>query len=133
MERTILRDYSFKEKWKVITDPSKYDENCCINPEGDWYNVSYTRHEEFAHDYIKEFFPKLYNKDGWKTRHLDILVDKLGWISIESSIFLGTIVRGSDTMTYAQYTALYGVFGNTLLFRGWTIQKMWEKSKHYDG
>ena len=110
----------------LVKNPDDRRNNCWISPQGDWYNVDMADHEPFAIAYMKDRYGESYE---WRKAG-EALMDK-DWLYVQSDVISGVIVRGSTHMTPDQYMVLYDYWGDTMLFRGWRIKTLWEKSKYY--
>jgi hypothetical protein len=119
--------YDFNWRKQLSHDLEDRRANCWISPNGEWYNVSPTEHEEFAVMVCKDIYGEEldYRKAG------EILKWRHEWIYVSSNYYEGTHVHGSKHMSPDQYMLLKEYWGDTLLFRMWTIQRMWEESKYH--
>jgi hypothetical protein len=92
-------------RWYETKKGREKDENCFIDPEGKWYSIGVCNHNQFAFAVFKEFNPRDYTAEGMhRFIESDIrgackwLLDH-GWIYIESTFAMGTIVRGYEHMS----------------------------------
>jgi len=118
-----MMDFRWRET--LAKKPGQRKSNCWISPRGDWYNVVMADHEPFAISYMKDQYGESYD---WRKAG-EALMDR-GWLYVQSDVISGVIVRGSDHMSPDQYMVLYEYWGDTMLFRGWCIKTLWEKSKY---
>lgn len=108
---------------RLVSKKKDRKENCWISPEGDWYNVPYADHQVFAMRVVQELYPTDYT-EYWKSiKEFGTTLIKYGWVYVESTIWTGTIIMG--TMNTTQHKVLKQYWGNTPLFRGWTIDALY--------
>ena len=111
---------------RLVKTPESRKDNCWISPRGEWYNCDPTDHEEFAESVCLDLYGKEYD-----LRHAgENLVWEHEWIYVSSNLFEGTHVRGQQHMTPDQYMVLKEHWGDTRMFRGWTVDMMWAESKY---
>jgi len=127
----LVRDQLETEGWRSFEIKKKKDRepSCWISPDGKWYNVPVAFHGTFAWHVVKDL-KSISDEDLLKYDIIgkagDILVREFKWIMIEDDYFgCGTIVRGYQNMSEAQYKVMKEFFGNKPLFRGWTVRAMW--------
>lgn len=117
--------------WKdlKVLDKAKREPNCFISPEGDWYNVEFGLHWEFT----KSVLTDLYGIDNYGSAYIidgnsrvredsKELHDR-GWVWVHDDIMSGTIITGR--MNGRQHKILKEFFGDTRLFRGWTVDQLY--------
>jgi len=116
------------EIYRAKTNKEKMDD-CWISPDGKWYNIGLGLHQSFAYRIFYMINPpkpdgELHHMTEYEDKATKIIIDK-GWMMIERDIGYGITFRGYQNMTRAQYNTLLVYFGDTKLFRGWTIRGLW--------
>jgi hypothetical protein len=107
------------------------DHQAWVAPNGNWYNVGWGDHQGFAFEalcvinQIPQEEKYTCSSLGKMDKAGDELV-KLGWIMVERDIGFGVIMRGYQNMSEKQFNALYEVFEEQILFRGWTVRSLYE-------
>lgn len=124
--------------WKSlkVERPDEREVSCFVSPSGEWYNVSYGQHWEFCKAVLKDLYGQSY---GTPVQEVNMFLDggqrvvetelyERGWVWVHADIMCGTTVHGR--MNEKQHKVLKEFFGDSLLFRGWTIDKLYyEKSR----
>ncbi len=116
-------------KWKDarVSSSEGRSGNCWISPSGEWFNVAVTDHEDFAISYLDSLVKGEINEK----KAGDVLLDRYGWIYVQSDVYSGTVIRGRRHMSPDQYMVLLEYWGDTPLLRGWTISAWWKESSFY--
>jgi len=107
--------------------------SCMISPEGDWYNIETGDHAIFAYHYLLDQGMKVTGEGTFikdkpdPAKALDYLIGILGWIYVEDDWGNGTVIQGR--MKERQYTVLKAYFKDNLLFRGWTVEGLYQEQR----
>jgi len=83
-------------------------------------------HEPFAKAYMMDQFGESYE---WRKAGEALMAKD--WLYVQSDVISGVIVLGSEHMTPDQYMVLLEYWGDTMLFRGWSINSLWKGSKYH--
>jgi len=125
--------------WKSLRakNPDEREASSWIAPNGDWYNCPFADHPIFAAYVLQDEYP---DKVPWDVRFDgersdfpdyrkcgSVLVE-MGWLLVHYDYAVGCIITGKKNMTVDQYAVLYEYWGDSQLFRGWTIKSMWRDS-----
>lgn len=119
----MLEDCDWKAHEVKAKDERKA--SCHVSPDGKWYNVAFAHHFKFTIAIAKQ----LYGYKGSNDREAEKIIMKKGWIWITDDFIHGTVVHNSKKMSLEQYKVLKESFGNQPLFRGWTIDALYDEAR----
>ena len=115
------RDY----EWIEAKTKAERKASCHISPCGRWYNVLFGEHFLFTKAVAKQ----IYGYKGRDEIEAENILKEKGWLWIHDDIMNGTIVNNQKKMNLNQYKILKESFGNQPLFRGWTIDAMYDEAR----
>jgi len=122
---------SYDWRSKLCKKKEEREASCFISPQGDWYNIPFAEHWEFTRTVLEEVYHQTYGgkvffEPGGKRKVEQELYER-NWIWVHDDPFSGTIVQGR--INAKQHKALKEFFGDTRLFRGWTIDMLYHEQR----
>ncbi len=116
-------------KWGAVALLTDYKcDTMIIKPNGEKIEVDFAEHEKTAREIIEDEYPKQkIRKTGLGLDLcLDTLVFDLGYVAIHDDAFSGTVIQG-EKWTKRQYFTLKRLYGDSMLFRGWTVDLLYKE------